>query len=42
MKLNDAIFGLVLLALGVAVLFGVQGFPEDPGPAGRPRAVSRA
>jgi putative tricarboxylic transport membrane protein len=31
MKLNDAIFGLVLLALGVAVLFGVQGFPKIPG-----------
>ena len=31
MKLNDAIFGLVLLALGAAVLFGVQGFPKIPG-----------
>ena len=31
MKVNDAIFGLVLLALGVAVLFGVQGFPKIPG-----------
>ena len=31
MKLNDAIFGLVLLALGGAVLFGVQGFPKIPG-----------
>jgi putative tricarboxylic transport membrane protein len=31
MKLNDAIFGLVLLALGVAVLFGIQGFPKIPG-----------
>jgi putative tricarboxylic transport membrane protein len=31
MKLNDAIFGLVLLALGIAVLFGVQGFPKIPG-----------
>jgi putative tricarboxylic transport membrane protein len=30
-KLNDAIFGLALLALGVAVLFGVQGFPKIPG-----------
>jgi putative tricarboxylic transport membrane protein len=30
-KLNDAIFGLVLLALGGAVLFGVQGFPKIPG-----------
>ena len=31
MKLNDAILGLVLLALGVAVLFGIQGFPKIPG-----------
>lgn len=31
MKLNDAIFGLVLLALGVAVLFGIQGYPKIPG-----------
>jgi putative tricarboxylic transport membrane protein len=31
MKLNDAIFGLVLLALGGAVLFAVQGFPKIPG-----------
>jgi putative tricarboxylic transport membrane protein len=31
MKLNDAIFGLVLLALGAAVLFGIQGFPKIPG-----------
>ena len=31
MKLNDAIFGLVLLALGIAVLFGIQGFPRIPG-----------
>ncbi|HWI82451.1 tripartite tricarboxylate transporter TctB family protein [Ramlibacter sp.] len=31
MKLNDAIFGLALLALGAAVLFGVQGFPRIPG-----------
>ncbi|MDB5872661.1 MAG: hypothetical protein JWQ07_2103 [Ramlibacter sp.] len=31
MKLNDAIFGLVLLALGAAVLFGVQGYPKIPG-----------
>jgi putative tricarboxylic transport membrane protein len=30
-KLNDAIFGLVLLALGAAVLVGVQGFPKIPG-----------
>ncbi len=31
MKLSDAIFGLALLALGVAVLFGVQDFPKIPG-----------
>mgnify|MGYP004703593011 CR=1 FL=1 len=31
MKLNDAIFGLALLALGAAVLFGVQDFPKIPG-----------
>lgn len=31
MKLNDAVFGLVLLALGLAVLFGVQDFPKIPG-----------
>lgn len=31
MKLNDAIFGLALLALGMAVLLGVQGFPKIPG-----------
>ena len=31
MKLNDAIFGLLLLALGGAVLVGVQGFPKIPG-----------
>jgi putative tricarboxylic transport membrane protein len=31
MKLNDAISGLALLALGVAVLFGVQGYPKIPG-----------
>ncbi len=31
MKLNDAIFGLLLLALGGAVLFGVQGYPKIPG-----------
>jgi putative tricarboxylic transport membrane protein len=30
-KLNDAIFGLALLALGLAVLFGVQDFPKIPG-----------
>ena len=31
MKLNDAIFGLVLLALGGIVLFAIQGFPKIPG-----------
>ena len=31
MKLNDAIFGLVLLALGAAVLVTVQSFPKMPG-----------
>lgn len=31
MKLNDAILGLVLLALGSVVLFAIQGFPKIPG-----------
>ena len=31
MKLNDAIFGLFLLALGSAVLFAVRGYPKIPG-----------
>ena len=31
MKLNDAIFGLVLLVLGAAVLFAIQGYPKIPG-----------
>jgi putative tricarboxylic transport membrane protein len=31
MKLNDAIFGLVLLALAAAVLFAIQGYPKIPG-----------
>src|SRR5687767_7156588 len=31
MKLNDAIFGLLLLALGSAVLFTIQAFPKIPG-----------
>lgn len=31
MKVNDAISGLVLLALGLAVLFGIQGYPKIPG-----------
>ena len=31
MKLNDAIFGLLLLALGLLVLFTVQSYPKIPG-----------
>jgi putative tricarboxylic transport membrane protein len=31
MKLNDAVFGLLLLALGSLVLFTVQAFPKIPG-----------
>jgi len=31
MRLNDAIFGLLLVALGGFVLFAVQGFPKIPG-----------
>ncbi len=31
MKLNDAISGVVLIALGGAVLFAIQGFPKIPG-----------
>ena len=31
MKLNDAVFGALFLALGVAVLLGIQGFPKIPG-----------
>lgn len=31
MKLNDAVFGLLLVALGVAVLLGVQSYPKIPG-----------
>ncbi len=31
MKLNDAVFGLLLLALGGFVLFTVQAFPKIPG-----------
>ena len=31
MKLNDAVFGLVLLVLGGAVLVVVQAFPKIPG-----------
>lgn len=31
MKLNDAVFGLLLIALGAGVLLGVQGYPRIPG-----------
>jgi putative tricarboxylic transport membrane protein len=31
LKLNDAVFGILLLALGAGVLFGIQGFPKIPG-----------
>ena len=31
MKLNDAVFGLLLTALGAWVIFAVQGFPKIPG-----------
>ena len=31
MKVNDAVFGLLLMALGVAVLVAVQGYPKIPG-----------
>lgn len=31
MKINDAVFGVVLLVLGVAVLWHVQSFPKIPG-----------
>jgi putative tricarboxylic transport membrane protein len=30
-KLNDAVFGLLLIALGGGVLFAVQGYPKIPG-----------
>jgi putative tricarboxylic transport membrane protein len=30
-RLNDAVFGAILIALGALVLFGVQGFPKIPG-----------
>jgi putative tricarboxylic transport membrane protein len=30
-KLNDAVFGLLLIALGAAVLLAVQGYPKIPG-----------
>jgi putative tricarboxylic transport membrane protein len=31
MKLNDAILGLVIAALGAAVLIAIQGYPKIPG-----------
>jgi putative tricarboxylic transport membrane protein len=31
MKLNDAVFGLLLMALGAAVLVAIQGYPKIPG-----------
>lgn len=31
MKLNDAVFGLLFVVLGAAVLFAVQGYPRIPG-----------
>ena len=31
MKINDAVFGVLLLALGIAVLWHVQSFPKMPG-----------
>lgn len=31
MRLNDALFGLLLIVLGGAVLFAVQGYPKIPG-----------
>ena len=31
MKVNDAVSGLLLVALGATVLLGVQGFPRIPG-----------
>ncbi|RYY92027.1 MAG: tripartite tricarboxylate transporter TctB family protein [Comamonadaceae bacterium] len=31
MKLNDAVFGFILFALGGAVLLGIQGYPRIPG-----------
>jgi putative tricarboxylic transport membrane protein len=30
MKLNDAVFGALLLALGALVLFAIQGYPKIP------------
>jgi putative tricarboxylic transport membrane protein len=31
MKLNDAVFGALFIALGALVLFAIQGFPKIPG-----------
>jgi putative tricarboxylic transport membrane protein len=31
MKLNDAVFGVLLILLGGAVLFAIQGYPKIPG-----------
>lgn len=31
MKLNDAVFGLLLMALGAIVLVAIQGYPKIPG-----------
>jgi putative tricarboxylic transport membrane protein len=31
MKLNDAVFGILLMLLGAAVLVGIQGYPKIPG-----------
>jgi putative tricarboxylic transport membrane protein len=31
MKLNDAFFGILFVALGATVLFAIQGFPKIPG-----------
>ena len=46
MKINDAIFGAVLLALGLALLWHVQSFPKIPGqnvgPALFPGSVAAA
>ena len=42
MKLNDAVFGAVLLLLGVVVLVHVQSFPPIPGQKYGPAICSRA
>ena len=38
MKFNDIIWGLVLMAVGIAVLGDVRGYPEIPGQQYGPRA----